>query len=83
MGLSFESHLFCRCEPKTIVDTRQLQTPSTVIWEKRGRYPPQRLDLPRFLYVFVDDVYKDDARNTALLWAIITLTTEPMLRQPD
>ena len=38
-------------------------TPSTVIWEKRGRYPPQRLDLPRFLYVFVDDVYKDDKKQ--------------------
>ena len=33
-----------------------MQTSSTVIQEKRGRYPPQRLDLPRFLYVFVDDV---------------------------
>ena len=39
-----------------------MQRLSTVIQEKRGRYPPQRSDLPRFRYIFVDDVYT----NTSL-----------------
>ena len=56
-------------------------TSSTVIWEKRGRYPPQRLDLPRFRYVFVDDVrsrllYKVNPSERILDVALLELSDE-------